>query len=294
MAASLYDYAKDQLRQTTSFTSGANFSSGAGRLVDQNGTGWTTLVARGTWRPQGVKGAHIVDFGGAPRGEGRDPPAGKAHRDPGLRVHGDAGAGGGRHDVCIQNLPVVFALDRGGLVGADGPTHHGAFDLSYLRCLPNMTVMAPADENECRQMLYTAFMLDTPTAVRYPRGSGPGIPVEAEMKALPVGKGEIRRQGKRIAILAFGSMVTPALAAAAEAIGLRYQSGQTVQVSTANGVTVGWRVKLSTVRLGSLDVYDVEALVTPAPMPYVLLGNSYLTRFQMTRTNDQLVLEQRY
>lgn len=80
----------------------------------------------------------------------------------------------------------------------------------------------------------------------------------------------------------------------AEAIGLRYQSGQTVQVSTANGVTVGWRVKLSTVRLGSLDVYDVEALVTPAPMPYVLLGNSYLTRFQMTRTNDQLVLEQRY
>ena len=118
------------------------------------------------------------------------------------------------HDVCIQNLPVVFALDRGGLVGADGPTHHGAFDLSYLRCLPNMTVMAPADENECRQMLYTAFMLDTPTAVRYPRGSGPGIPVEAEMKALPVGKGEIRRQGRRIAILAFGSMVTPALAAA--------------------------------------------------------------------------------
>ncbi len=118
------------------------------------------------------------------------------------------------HDVCIQNLPVVFALDRGGLVGADGPTHHGAFDLSYLRCLPNMTVMAPADENECRQMLYTAFMLDTPTAVRYPRGSGPGIPVEAGMKALPVGKGEIRRQGKRIAILAFGSMVTPALAAA--------------------------------------------------------------------------------
>ncbi|MEK9803735.1 MAG: TIGR02281 family clan AA aspartic protease, partial [Curvibacter sp.] len=80
----------------------------------------------------------------------------------------------------------------------------------------------------------------------------------------------------------------------AEAIGLPYKSGQTVQVSTANGVTVGWRVRLSTVRLGSLDVYDVEALVTPAPMPYVLLGNSYLTRFQMTRTNDQLVLEQRY
>lgn len=91
-----------------------------------------------------------------------------------------------------------------------------------------------------------------------------------------------------------GASVVSMSVADAEAIGLRYQSGQTVQVNTANGVTVGWRVKLSTVRLGSLDVYDVEALVTPAPMPYVLLGNSYLTRFQMTRTNDQLVLEQRY
>ncbi len=118
------------------------------------------------------------------------------------------------HDVCIQNLPVVFALDRGGLVGADGPTHHGAFDLSFLRCLPNMTIMAPADENECRQMLYTAFTLDTPTAVRYPRGSGPGVPIETAMTALPVGKGEVRRQGKRVAILAFGSMLTPALQAA--------------------------------------------------------------------------------
>jgi 1-deoxy-D-xylulose-5-phosphate synthase len=120
------------------------------------------------------------------------------------------------HDVCIQNLPVVFALDRGGLVGADGPTHHGAFDLSFLRCLPNMVVMAPADEDECRQMLFTAFSLDGPTAVRYPRGSGPGVPVSADMTALPVGRGEIRRQGQRIAILAFGSMVPPALAAAAE------------------------------------------------------------------------------
>jgi 1-deoxy-D-xylulose-5-phosphate synthase len=118
------------------------------------------------------------------------------------------------HDVCIQNLPVVFALDRGGLVGADGPTHHGAFDLSFLRCLPNMTVMAPSDENECRQMLYTAFTLDTPTAVRYPRGSGPGVTIEAEMTALPVGKGEVRRRGQRVAILAFGSLLKPALEAA--------------------------------------------------------------------------------
>ena len=120
------------------------------------------------------------------------------------------------HDVALQNLAVVFALDRGGLVGADGPTHHGAFDLSYLRCIPNMTVMAPADENECRQMLYTAFTLDTPTAVRYPRGTGVGVEVRREMRALPVGRGEVRREGKRVAILAFGSMLKPALDAGAE------------------------------------------------------------------------------
>ncbi|WP_174874461.1 1-deoxy-D-xylulose-5-phosphate synthase [Vogesella oryzae] len=119
------------------------------------------------------------------------------------------------HDVAIQNLPVVFAIDRAGLVGADGPTHAGAFDLSFLRCIPNMTVMAPSDENECRQMLYTAFTLDTPTAVRYPRGTGPGATVAQEMSAMPIGKGRIRRQGSgKVAILAFGSMVTPALAAA--------------------------------------------------------------------------------
>ena len=120
------------------------------------------------------------------------------------------------HDVALQNLPVVFALDRAGLVGADGPTHHGAFDLSYLRAIPNLTVMAPADENECRQMLYTAFTIDTPTAVRYPRGTGPGVEVQAVMKALPVGRGEIRREGKRVAILSFGTLLAPALEAAQE------------------------------------------------------------------------------
>jgi 1-deoxy-D-xylulose-5-phosphate synthase len=122
------------------------------------------------------------------------------------------------HDVVLQNLPVVFAIDRGGLVGADGPTHHGSFDLTYLRCLPNTTVMAPADENECRQMLTAAFMLDTPAAVRYPRGAGSGVAIERELKGLPIGKGEIRRDSKRhkIAILAFGSMLHPSLAAAEE------------------------------------------------------------------------------
>lgn len=118
------------------------------------------------------------------------------------------------HDVAIQNLPVVFAIDRAGLVGADGPTHAGSFDLSYLRCIPNMVVMAPSDENECRQMLYTAFQLDAPTAVRYPRGTGPGVNVQKKMHALPIGKGEIRRQGEKIALLAFGSMVAPCLEAA--------------------------------------------------------------------------------
>lgn len=120
------------------------------------------------------------------------------------------------HDIQIQNLPIVFAIDRAGLVGADGATHNGSFDLSYLRCLPNMTVMTPADENECRQMLYTAFQMNTPAAVRYPRGTGPGAEIKKEMQALPLGKGEIRRSGRKIAILAFGSMVKPGLDAAEE------------------------------------------------------------------------------
>ncbi|HLB14132.1 MAG TPA: 1-deoxy-D-xylulose-5-phosphate synthase [Burkholderiales bacterium] len=120
------------------------------------------------------------------------------------------------HDVQIQNLPVLFALDRAGLVGADGQTHHGAFDLAYLRCVPNITVMAPADENECRQMLYTGFLLDGPAAVRYPRGGGLGVPVEKEMRALPIGKGEVRREGRRVAILAFGTLLKPALEAGEE------------------------------------------------------------------------------
>jgi 1-deoxy-D-xylulose-5-phosphate synthase len=124
------------------------------------------------------------------------------------------------HDVVLQNLPVMFAIDRAGIVGADGPTHIGAFDLTYLRCLPNTTVMAPADENECRRLLTTAFQMNTPAAVRYPRGSGPGIPVDPALAALPIGKGELRRSAKRrthrIAILAFGSLLYPALAAAEE------------------------------------------------------------------------------
>ena len=118
------------------------------------------------------------------------------------------------HDIALQNLPVLLAIDRAGLVGADGPTHAGSFDISYLRCIPNMVVMCPSDENECRQMLYTGFMLDMPSAVRYPRGCGSGVTTEKTMQALPLGKGEIRRKGKKVAILAFGSMLQPALVAA--------------------------------------------------------------------------------
>jgi 1-deoxy-D-xylulose-5-phosphate synthase len=118
------------------------------------------------------------------------------------------------HDVAIQNLPVLFALDRGGVVGGDGQTHNGAFDYAYLRTVPNLTVMAPADENECRQMLFTGYQLNGPAAVRYPRGVGIGKEITKEMHALPLGKGEVRREGKKIAILAFGSMLKPALEAA--------------------------------------------------------------------------------
>jgi 1-deoxy-D-xylulose-5-phosphate synthase len=114
------------------------------------------------------------------------------------------------HDVALQNLPVLFAIDRAGLVGPDGPTHAGSFDYSFMRCVPNMVIMAPADENECRQMLYTGFHHPGPAAVRYPRGKGPGVAIAGEMTALPIGKAEIKRQGKGVAILAFGSMVTPA------------------------------------------------------------------------------------
>ncbi len=116
------------------------------------------------------------------------------------------------HDVALQRLPVVFAIDRAGLVGSDGATHQGNYDLTYLRCIPNMVVMAPSDENECRQMLYTATQLDGPAAVRYPRGSGPGVPVQQAMCALELGRAEYRRQGSSgLALLAFGTMLAPAL-----------------------------------------------------------------------------------
>jgi 1-deoxy-D-xylulose-5-phosphate synthase len=118
------------------------------------------------------------------------------------------------HDVALQNLPMVFALDRAGLVGADGPTHAGAYDIAYVRCVPNMAMLTPSDEKECRQALTTAYRHIGPVAVRYPRGAGTGVAVEAELTAWPWGKGLVRKQGKRIAVLAFGTLLQPALKAA--------------------------------------------------------------------------------
>ncbi len=117
------------------------------------------------------------------------------------------------HDISVQGLDVTFAIDRAGIVGADGPTHQGTFDLSFLRCVPGLTVFAPADEAECRNMLYTAFLHPGPTAVRYPRGSGPGVTENQQMTQVPIGKAQLRREGREVALLAFGSTLAPALEA---------------------------------------------------------------------------------
>jgi 1-deoxy-D-xylulose-5-phosphate synthase len=118
------------------------------------------------------------------------------------------------HDVALQNLPVVFALDRAGLVGADGATHAGVYDIAFIRCIPNMSLACPADERECRQLLSTAYAQNHPVAVRYPRGAGVGAVPGRDLDTLPFGEGEVRRQGERLAILVFGTLLAPALQAA--------------------------------------------------------------------------------
>ncbi|MBI4346894.1 MAG: 1-deoxy-D-xylulose-5-phosphate synthase, partial [Elusimicrobia bacterium] len=118
------------------------------------------------------------------------------------------------HDICLQKLPVVFALDRGGLVGEDGPTHHGVFDFAYLRMIPNMTIMAPADENELQHMMKTALTHEGPVAIRYPRGNSIGVAMDPEPQPLPIGRGMLLREGRDATILAIGNRVHPALAAA--------------------------------------------------------------------------------
>ncbi|NVO05936.1 MAG: 1-deoxy-D-xylulose-5-phosphate synthase [Rhodoferax sp.] len=182
------------------------------------------------------------------------------------------------HDVAIQNLPVVFALDRAGLVGADGATHAGAYDIPFLRCIPNMSLACPSDENECRQLLSTAFAQDHPVAVRYPRGAGCGAPVSKSLEGLPLGKGEIRRQGHKIAILAFGTMLHPALKAAealgATVVNMRWVKPLDVEllVSVANSHQALVTVEEGA-RMGGAGSAVMEALQDAAlPLPVLQLG----------------------
>jgi 1-deoxy-D-xylulose-5-phosphate synthase len=151
------------------------------------------------------------------------------------------------HDVALQNLPVVFALDRAGLVGSDGATHAGAYDIPFMRCVPNMSVACPADENECRQLLSTAYAQQTPVAVRYPRGAGAGVVVSRGLDTLPFGKGEIRRTGQKVALLAFGTLLYPAL--------------QVAEQLDATVVNMRWAKPLDTELLLQIAA-EHEALVT--------------------------------
>jgi len=151
------------------------------------------------------------------------------------------------HDVALQKLPMVLALDRAGIVGADGPTHAGVYDIPFLRCIPQVSIACPADENECRMLLSTAHAQDHTVAVRYPRGAGVGTPMSTGLPTLPFGKGEIRRQGKGVAILAFGTMLYPAL-----------QAAETLNASVAN---MRWAKPLDTELLLRIAASH-EALVT--------------------------------
>ncbi|MEY2678016.1 MAG: hypothetical protein RLZ00_708, partial [Pseudomonadota bacterium] len=151
------------------------------------------------------------------------------------------------HDVALQKLPMVLALDRSGIVGADGPTHAGLYDIPFMRCIPNVSVACPADENECRQLLTTAHQQDHCVAVRYPRGAGVGVPVQAGLNALPFGKGEVRRAGQRIAILAFGTLLYPAL-----------QAGEALNATVVN---MRWAKPLDTELLAKIAASH-DALVT--------------------------------
>ena len=151
------------------------------------------------------------------------------------------------HDVALQNLPVVFALDRAGLVGADGATHAGAYDIAFVRCIPNMAIATPADEAETRQLLSTAYAQSQPVTVRYPRGAGAGVPVPSDLNGLPFGRGEVRRRGQRVAILAFGALLYPAL-----------QAAEALDATVAN---MRWVKPLDTELLLSL-AQDHECIVT--------------------------------
>jgi 1-deoxy-D-xylulose-5-phosphate synthase len=178
------------------------------------------------------------------------------------------------HDVALQKLPVLFAIDRAGLVGSDGATHHGNYDLSYLRCIPNLIVMAPADENECRQMLYSATLWDMPSAVRYPRGAGPGVPIDPDLKPLQLGRGEILHRGASgLALLAFGSMVSQALRLAerfdATVVNMRFIKPLDLallrEVATSHGALITLEENAVAGGAGSAcaEALDAEGLVLP-------------------------------
>lgn len=182
------------------------------------------------------------------------------------------------HDVALQNLPVLFAIDRAGLVGPDGPTHAGSFDLSYLRCVPNMVIMAPADEAECRKMLSTGFKHDGPAAVRYPRGFGPGEQPATDFDTVPIGKAEVRKMGKRTAILAFGSMVTPSLVAAdalgASVINMRFVKplDETLIIEIAEQHELLVTVEENTIKGGAGSAVNECLLAHGISIPVVNLG----------------------
>jgi 1-deoxy-D-xylulose-5-phosphate synthase len=199
------------------------------------------------------------------------------------------------HDVALQNLPVLFAIDRAGVVGPDGPTHAGSFDLSYLRAIPNMVVMAPADENECRQMLTTGFRHTGPAAVRYPRGTGPGVAIQPALTELPIGKGEIRRKGRRIALLSFGSLLSEAMIAAehfdATVANMRFIKplDEALLLDLANGHDVLVTLEDNVVMGGAGSAVNEALLARQRPMPILNLGLP--DRFQDQASRDELLTE---
>jgi 1-deoxy-D-xylulose-5-phosphate synthase len=174
------------------------------------------------------------------------------------------------HDVALQKLPMVLALDRAGIVGADGPTHAGLYDIPFMRCVPNVSVACPADENECRQLLTTAYQQDHCVAVRYPRGAGAGVPVQKDLQALPFGKGEVRRQGQRVAILAFGTLLYPAL-----------QAGEALNATVVN---MRWAKPLDTELLAQIAATH-DALVTVEEG--ALMGGAGSAVLEALQTLDQ-------
>jgi 1-deoxy-D-xylulose-5-phosphate synthase len=199
------------------------------------------------------------------------------------------------HDVALQNLPVLFAIDRAGLVGPDGATHAGGFDLSFLRCVPNLVIMAPSDQNECRQMLYTGFQLNGPSAVRYPRGSGPAAVVDEGMSALPLGRAVLRRRGHRVALLAFGSMVGPSLEAAellnATVVNMRFVKPLDEALVTEVVQGHGWLITVEeNVVMGGAGS-AVNELLTAQGMTVPILNLGLPDRFISHGTREELLAE---